>query len=187
MKVFVVVLGALMVLGGCGDAPRPADDPSSPAESSLRQQLEVEKDKNEALRLRLTELAPWLDLTPRDEPQKCPTRLGAIEREPMTGTTCADLAVNIGGWSEACIADGPCDTAARLKEVNARAEEECKAFCLRAKCEVWSYTPSDHCGAVICEKEGLCPEGCPTTDACLLMQTNAQQNCRCRLDRADPA
>lgn len=177
MRLFAVVLGLVLLVGGCGQQQE--SEPNGA--SLLRQELEALKAANR----QLAEEFRLLGLETRGDPSTSVE--GACPGDVRTriynekGKTCADLEGNVRGWSELCVADGACDDRARLKEAKESADATCAAFCARHDCPSHHYVGPDDCALpkMCISQHPNCPEGCPTKNLCLLQQGDFAPNCWC--------
>ncbi|MGE0668976.1 MAG: hypothetical protein AB7O49_20685 [Sphingomonadales bacterium] len=174
MRLPSVVFGlVLLAIGGCGQPPAP----DSPAPAGLQQQLDAAKAENDSLRTRLEEAIPELT-GERASQNQCPGGVTVLVRS-SAGKTCDDYAAVIAGWSEQCVADGACDPAKRLAELNAAGNATCQSFCAKQGCDQWQFAPPQQCAKQNCVKSGACPSECPVIDECFLKQHDDSPNCWC--------
>jgi hypothetical protein len=105
------------------------------------------------------------------------------ERHSVEGQKCEDNKAVINGWSRKCVAEGQCDTPARLAEVNKAAEDFCASWCAAKKCD-YIYKKHDKCdlGADCYDSED-CRKNCdtPKRDCCYFIQAAPNFNCECRV------
>jgi len=103
------------------------------------------------------------------------------EGHSVEGKTCPENKAVVNGWSETCVAQGQCNTPARLGEVNGAAEKFCADWCAKKKCD-YKYTSRTKCSSSWCMNSDDCQKNCnlPLLDACFFQEATPNYNCECK-------
>lgn len=163
--VVAAVIGLLAILAGC--APDRGDGGLPP------EQVAGQRAMLDALRAEL-------GLT-RDGPLACNVDdpQAFVRQATVEGDNCFTFKVQVGGFTQACVAQR--DDRARLRALRQVAAAECQEFCRSLGCPASSLVRQDDCASANAFRSDECPdaEECPLLNYCTLRGALDLQNCVC--------
>lgn len=105
--------------------------------------------------------------------------LAFVRLATLGGDNCLNFEVQIGGYTQACVAAR--DDRARLNALRQVAAAECQRFCQSVNCKSSILVRQNDCASANAFRSDECPPGqkCPLLNYCTLLGATDVRNCIC--------